>query len=323
MDVPSHHRFASARRRESSVATTSYLCRRGARYHYRRRVYLRNLVSRPITIALGTADPAEARRLAACLSVRWETTSVMIQQMERGYMTASEAVAVFRHGLNDELGVAAAARYDAQAGVDHRTSRIFAATYRIAARLAAGADDLPVALLEEHTPDFSEQDRRAVILMLKSCAPHRVSGKIAHDVLRNLGAPLSDRVVGDAGVQLLLGRAEAQARMALSDHPEVVAGGDPVSALLDDTLVTRIRTAASPPARDVSEITTPFLMTDTRRLTDVVDDTIADIQASGDWNEDVAQRGRVIRGFAWITGNKRLCDYGPGDEQPPPGGPGC
>ena len=64
-------------------------------------------------------------------------------------------------------------------------------------------------------------------------------------------------------------------------------------------------------------------MTDTRRLTDVVDDTIADIQASGDWNEDVAQRGRVIRGFAWITGNKRLCDYGPGDEQPPPGGPGC
>ncbi|WP_156002610.1 hypothetical protein [Sphingomonas melonis] len=248
---------------------------------------------------------------------------MMIQQMERGYMTASEAVAVFRHGLNDELGVAAAARYDAQAGVDHRTSRIFAATYRIAARLAAGADDLPVALLEEHTPDFSEQDRRAVILMLKSCAPHRVSGKIAHDVLRNLGAPLSDRVVGDAGVQLLLGRAEAQARMALSDHPEVVAGGDPVSALLDDTLVTRIRTAASPPARDVSEITTPFLMTDTRRLTDVVDDTIADIQASGDWNEDVAQRGRVIRGFAWITGNKRLCDYGPGDEQPPPGGPGC
>lgn len=238
----------------------------------------------------------------------------MIQQMERGYMTASEAVAVFRHGLNDELGVAAAARYDAQAGVDHRTSRIFAATYRIAARLAPGVNDLPVALLEEHTPDFSEQDRRAVVLMLKSCAPHRVSGKMAHDVLRNLGAPLSDKGVADAGVQLLLGRAEAQARMALSDHPAVVAGGDPMSALLDDTLVTRIRTAASPPARgDVSENTTPFLMTDTRRLTDVIDDTIADIQASGDWNEDVAQRGRVIRGFAWITGNKRLCDYGPRD----------
>ncbi|KQR87943.1 hypothetical protein [Sphingomonas sp. Leaf343] len=186
----------------------------------------------------------------------------MIQQMGRGYMTASEAVAVFRHGLNDELGVAAAARYDAQSSVDHRTSRIFAATYRIAARLAPDADDLPVALLDEHTPDFSEQDRRAVVLMLKSCAPHRVTGKIAHNVLRELGAPFSDRVVSDAGVQLLLGRAEAQARMALSDHPEVVAGGDPVSALLDDTLVTRIRTATSAPSRgDVSENTTPFLMT--------------------------------------------------------------
>lgn len=224
----------------------------------------------------------------------------MIQQMGRGYMTASKAVAVFRHGLNDELGVAAAARYDAQAGVDHRTSRIFAATYRIAARLAPGAEDLAVALLEEHTPDFSEQDRRAVVLMLKSCAPHRVSGKIAHYVLKNLG----DRVVGDAGVQLLLGRAEAQARMALSDHPDVAAGGDPVSALLDDALVTRIRTAMKVPARgDVSDNTTPFLMVDTRRLTEVIDDTVADIQASGDWNEDVAQRARVIGGFcAFVAG---------------------
>ena len=47
----------------------------------------------------------------------------MIQQMERGYMTASEAVAVFRHGLNDELGVAAAARYDARARRLGRPSR--------------------------------------------------------------------------------------------------------------------------------------------------------------------------------------------------------
>lgn len=238
----------------------------------------------------------------------------MIQQMGRGYMTASEAVAVFRHGLDDELGVAAAARYDAQSGTDHRTSRLFAATYRIAARLTPGADNLPVELLEEHTPDFSEQDRRAVVLMLKSCAPHRVTPKVAHEVLKGLGAPLNDRIVGDAGVHLLMGRAEAQARMALSDHPDVTASGDPVSALLNDALVARIRTAASAPIpRDGSADPLPFLMADTRRLSDVIDDTVADIQASGDWNEDVAQRARVIRGFAWITGDKRLCDYGPGD----------
>ncbi|MEJ7425405.1 hypothetical protein, partial [Staphylococcus warneri] len=58
-----------------------------------------------------------------------------------------------------------------------------------------------------------------------------------------------------------------------------------------------------------------FLMPDTRRFSEIIEPTIASIRGSGDWNADMEQRRRVIRGFAWISGDKRLCDYGPADAQ--------
>lgn len=237
----------------------------------------------------------------------------MIQQIGRGYMTASEAVALFKHGLDDEIGIATATRYDLMPNPDERTGRIFAAMYQIAARLTPDADCVPVDLLQRYTPEFSENDRKLVVLMLRAYAPNRSANKAAYQTLKSLGAPLNDAVIADARVQLLLGRAEAQARMELGEHPDIVSSGNPVSRLLDDELVARIRTPT--PERAEATNTTPFLMTDTRRLADVIDDTIVDIQASRDWNEDIAQRKRVICAFAWITGNKRLCDYGPADAQ--------
>jgi len=65
----------------------SYLCRRGARYYYRRRLYLRFIVNRPISISLGTSDAAEARRLVARMSVRWDTTFMITgAQACRGHL---------------------------------------------------------------------------------------------------------------------------------------------------------------------------------------------------------------------------------------------
>ena len=252
----------------------------------------------------------------------------MIQQMGRGYMTASEAVAVFRHGLNDELGVATATRYDALKDASTRSARIFEAMHRIAARLAPDADSIAASLVEACTPDFTLEDRKLVVLMLRAYAPHRSATKTALDVLKEMNAPTNERVVADGRTQLLLGRAEGQARASLAEHPEVSAAGDPLARLLDDDLVARLRAAAlnaapaAPVAPDrradtegVATNVVPFLMIDTRRFADVIDEVIADIQASGDWNEDVAQRRRVMRSFAWATGNKRLCDYGPSDAQ--------
>lgn len=193
------------------MAGFSYLYRRGARYHYRRRLYLREIVNRPISISLGTADPAEARCLVARLSVRWDATKMITSgQVSRGFLTASEAVAVFRGALNEELGLATAGLFEAEA-CDDRTPRVLEAVYRIAARLVPDATTVSADLLEAHSQGFSDADHRAVLLMLKAIAPQLSARSDAAEALTSIGAPASDATIRDAGVQILPARAEAQA----------------------------------------------------------------------------------------------------------------
>jgi hypothetical protein len=64
--------------RDVDVASISHLWRRDARYHCRRRLFLRGLANSPVAVPLATADPAEARRLVTSLSAEWE---VMAMQM--------------------------------------------------------------------------------------------------------------------------------------------------------------------------------------------------------------------------------------------------
>lgn len=303
------------------MATISYLTRRGARYHYRRRLYRRKFVNRPITVPLKTADPVEARRLVCRLSVRWDAMTMMMdERIERGFMTASEAVAQFKRGLDEELGLATAARLDGDGRSDPRAAQVLEATYRIAARLAPDADTISIQLLNSLTEGFLDADRHAVVVMLKALAPHRAATASARACLASIEAPINTATSRDAKAQILPAKAEAQARAQLLDRAEVATCGNRMSILLDDNLVMQLRvdvseTARAAPAPVEAPIPTPFLTNDTRRLSNVIDDIVADIQASGDWNEDVAQRVRVIRGFAWITGNKRLCDYRRGEAQ--------
>ncbi|MFK3889199.1 DUF6538 domain-containing protein [Sphingomonas sp. NPDC079357] len=311
------------------MASISYLWRRGARYHYRRRLYLRKIVNRPITVPLTTADPVEARRLATRLSVKWEVlTMQMFDRAGRGFLKAGELESVFRVALDEELGLAMASRLDGDmtAGLDRRPLRVLEATYRIAARLPVDADSVPSDLIDELTDGFSAKDRAAVVLMLKSLAPHRSARRDAECVLHQLSAPVTDRTIGDARVQLLLARAEAQARANFAGHPLAIRQGDPFAALLDDDVVAAIRRAAAVGTADTNGAATGsgdshapagslFLIPDTRRFSEVIEPTIALIRGSGSWNADMDQRRRVIHGFVWITGDKRLCDYGPADAQ--------
>lgn len=296
------------------MTSISYLCRRGARYHFRRRLYVRKIVNRPITVSLATADPAEARRLVSRLSVRWEVMMAQANEgIKRGFLRAGELEAVFRAGLDEELGLAMAPYFDRRnaAGLDPRPLRVLEATYRIAARLPADAVAVPAELMDEFAVDFSAQDRAAIVLMLKSLAPHRTASHEAQQLLHSISAPKTARAIDDARAQLLAGKAEAQARASLARHPIVNGHGDPFSALLDDAVVASIRHAPEP--RPTAPIDSPFLTQDTRRFSEIIEPTIDLIQGSGDWNADMAQRRRVIHAFCWITGNKRLCEYGPMD----------
>jgi len=237
-------------------------------------------------------------------------------------MTASEAVAVFRRGLDDELGLATAGRFDDNDSAgDERTARVFEAMYRVAARLDPEAEAVPLEALEAHTGGFSDVDRRAVALMLKALNPQRTAGSEALIALQAVGAPANVATVRDARVQILLAKAEAHTRAALLMSPDVAStAGDPVSRLLDDAAVTALRrtehaTPCEPPPASSMDPTSPYLTQDTRRFSEVIEVTIAAIQAAGDWNDDMAQRRRVLNAFGWITGDKRLCDYRPADAE--------
>ena len=254
----------------------------------------------------------------------------MFDRASRGFLKADELQSVFRAGLDEELGLAMAPHLDGEMAVGRarRPFRILEATYRIAARLPGDADSVPSDLIDELTDGFSDRDRAVVVLMLKSLAPHRSAKRDAEHVLQRLSAPVTARTIDDARVQLLLSRAEAQARASFADHPLAIRRGDPFAAMLDDEVVAAIRRGSAEragPAGSVhhdndqrptaAAMDSPYLTQDTRRFSEIIEPTIALIRGSGDWNADMAQRRRVIQGFAWITGDKRLCDYGPRDAQ--------
>lgn len=51
-------------------------------------------------LALGTADPADARRIVNRLAVRWDAISMYVaDRIERGTLTLEEQRALFRQGL--------------------------------------------------------------------------------------------------------------------------------------------------------------------------------------------------------------------------------
>jgi hypothetical protein len=81
----------------------SYLVRKGARYHFRRRIGHPACV-KPISISLGTADPSKARCLARRLAVKWDELDMGIEILgRRRTLSLDEQDALFRTGLKDEL----------------------------------------------------------------------------------------------------------------------------------------------------------------------------------------------------------------------------
>lgn len=230
----------------------------------------------------------------------------------RNYMTASEAAAIFTRGLDEELGLATAHRFDGGSG-DERTPQVMAAAYRIASRLDPDVETMTTEMLDAYTEGFSDRDKRAVVLMLKALAPQQAAHKDATAMLVAIGAPVSSATVRDARAQLLLARAEAQSRAGLIEHPMIIGRTDAVARLLDDDIVNTLRGGSPAPAPQEND--SPYLTSDTRRFSEIIEATITAIQTTGDWNEDMAQRRRVMEGFAWATGDKRLCDYRPADAE--------
>lgn len=303
----------------------SYLVRKGARYHFRRRIR-HQATSRPISISLGTADPDRARCLARRLAVKWDELEMTIGRApERQNLTIEEQRAIYRGALEKEIGVALADLVAPKRfrGDEPGMERVMAGYYATLLKVQADADEVPDEIIDTTLRgEWDEQERELVRKMLAAFGiPDEARASAGEAALRQIGAPVTESTVHEARANLLRGMMEAQRRAELFDHPLIAAVGDRFAALLDDKLVMEARRAqlaeASP---QVAPTASPdgssiYLNPSKKRFSEIIGLTLEALKANNKWKGDLRQRTAIAERFAWVTGDKALCDYADEDIQ--------
>lgn len=301
----------------------TYLIRKGARYHFRRRLPFDYDCNRPITIALNTAEPAEARRLASRLAVRWDEVAMYAgYNFERSALTREEQRSLFRKALEDEL-LHATRDPLPMTGTGHpSTHKILAAAYDVVRLVSPGAtsihaDDIDAVI----GVSWTEEERRLLARTLSLMITPKIIGwGTAARELKELGVPVNNGTLHEARSTMLRGRAEAQKRACLSEHPLIAATGDPGFYLADDALVAEARKSDLPqapaPTQPVSR-TAPahvlFSEATTVRFSEQLDDLEAAMFELNGWQPDNGKIRLMLETFAWLTGDKAMSDYRPAD----------
>ena len=313
----------------------SFLVRKGARYHFRRRLPYENKHSRSISISLNTADPVNARRLARRLAVRWDEIAMyVVGANERGTLTIKEQEALFRRGLEDELA-RATAHLTAPIGeaVGHPAHhKVMAAVLRIVARVphdatAAGAECVEAELDESWTAPELRLLRQTLSVMV---TPMTVSRSAAKEALEELGTPTGYGTLREARSQLFRGMAEAHRRAALLEHPVVSASARGVVGLLDDALIAQAlasdvveqstsENVPAVPPHDAPEHGTTlaehafFVKATPVRFSEQLQELHDAMFETKGWQPDGGKALHMLEVFAWLTGDKAMSDYRPSD----------
>lgn len=311
----------------------TYLLRKAGRYYFRRRCAFGVGNRNPITVALNTADPADARRIANRLAVRWDAISMDVaERIERGTLTIEEQRALFRQGLEEELGHATRhVTAQKRPEIDEAAySRIAVAAYTIVGSVPHDTPELSADLIESHIDDsWSDAERRFLMNMLSLyITPMTVSRSNAADALAPLGTPINDGTLAEARWNIIRGRIEAHKRAPLVDHPLFADRDVPAFYLMDDDLVrqarrvtpiasrpTPVEQGAEPTASAASSPADSgyFIRTTSVRFSEQLDALLETMILNKKYKPDRGQRRRVLETFAWITDDKALSDYGPED----------
>ena len=267
----------------------SHLCRRGARYSYRRRLPVPFRQSQPITLSLGTADPLTARRRAAHLSVTWE--GLVLRYKGRTDLTANEARQVFQDALEREL-VRAIDPYladDADKKKLVLTSKFWAGVYQQAQRPVSelqqeiqGATFLTAGGVEGPMSQTAGDAWRLVETLRKEVEEECPSA------LDRVGVPANPGTLAQALIQRLRGRAMAHNRAQLATDPRISTREDLLGALLDEALIAVVRNEApgphAPSAGQGFSGASIYLEQDTRLFEDIIDEVSDVIIATNDSN---------------------------------------
>ena len=314
------------------MTSNSYLVRRGARYHFRRRLPCSFEVNRPISIALGTSDPVEARCLVRRLAANWDVLLMQLaHKFERGHLTIDEQEALFKKGLKDELARATSHLTAPIGSIDPQIShhKIMAAAYRIVARAPHNAEAICADIVETEIDD-SWSDAEVHLLwktLVLIVRPMSVSRTDALEALQDLNGPLSEGAIREARAQILRGYSEAHLRSRLLNTDTVKASGRGVMALLDDALSAKasIRNSSDqnighlknvepdPPKAEIQcepyAYDSIYARPSDLRFSEVIEPVLSALEAQRGWKKDNGQRLAVCERAAWICGDKRLRDW--------------
>lgn len=288
-----------------------YTRRHAGRYMFRRRVHFRNVISKPIMLALGTADPGLARERAAVLSVRFGAVRAKVGNMlETGRpLNGAEIEALFRAELERELRFYVQSAYEDApwsssvpdvASQEMEAYRLLRRPDRRFGMTDDDREDLRARGREHEIPDIAEYVEQVRALLTDDVVEAR---------LRAIGAPVTESNVSAARTHLIRAGAVACERATRVFDEHAQSAPDPIQALIADLGNPSAEAAAllgrSRPAPEAS----PFLINDRRPFSDIIETVLSELKRDGTWKGDLAQQRRIAQSFAWITGNKALGDY--------------
>jgi hypothetical protein len=299
-----------------------YTDRIHGRYVFRRRVHFRNLISKPLAVALRTADPKAARRRAALLAARFMLVKTDVDMLlEHGRpLTGAEIEAIFRQTLEEELSFYVNSAYEnapwsssvqdvaASEGEAYRILRLpdrhAGMTEQDRARLSAKGMSSDISEIEAYIQQIRE----------------KLTDQHIAERLAAIGAPAHANNIPVARGHMIRAGAAACARVTRVFDDEALDAADPVRALMADlgepsaeimALLSRRRpsTSASPTpaltnAFPATGSDSPFIIYDDRRFSDGIDDIILELKQEKTWKGDCRQQRRIMQTFAWITGDK-------------------
>lgn len=287
--------------------------RRAGRYTFRRRVHFRNLISTPLSIALGTADPKVARTRASILSARFTTVKVPVEDMLQSgpALTGEQIEGIFRRALEEELSALLNDAYanapwsdpvpDVAASIA-QACRFLRRPNRPASPKSSRRDVPPEPWENAHL----EGAEFYAAQILANLGDEQVTA-----ILEALGVPVHAAIIEPARTHIIrgMGKGADLAQRAFND--DAMDAADPVAALMTDIGPARevrrtkpVVVPIVPPAVD-----SQFQVYDARPFSAVIGDVLADLKADGIWKGDLKQQRRIMETFAWITGDKPLGAY--------------
>lgn len=298
------------------------------RYYFRRRARLTKSFHCRASIALGTREPALARHCAGALSTRFtELVRRVAMFIERGDSLSQQMIdELFDRELRkclDDLLLGYHAAADPWLVAD--SYRTAAAAFRLAQRPAATREINGAQrdrLLSQGFNDISVENVAADLD--RYAHPGNISDALVEEWIAAFGMMPSRASYQAIAAHITRAHGRAHELASRFLDPEIQDAVDPAAALFGRARDEAFRAdGLSPlmtqPAAGVSTPTpTPipprrtsqfFLTYSSLRFSEIIDEVADSLKADKRWTGDITQQKRIMRAFAWITGDKALGDY--------------